>query len=145
MEANPRTLAPGFNLLSVTKISQRSIVFYQTQVLLITFFAYAAFHASRKPPSIVKSVLGPEVQLADTEIDRNSSSIDTGWAPFDGRRGPHRLGELDLAFLSAYSIDRQWIVSVDRLALRCLCFGELVREIEERIDNGDLEFACFYW
>ncbi|XP_042478749.1 putative glycerol-3-phosphate transporter 5 [Macadamia integrifolia] len=141
MEANPRTLAPGFNLLSVTKISQRSIVFYQTQVLLITFFAYAAFHASRKPPSIVKSVLGPEVQLADTEIDRNSSSIDTGWAPFDGRRGPHRLGELDLAFLSAYSIGMYFAGHIgDRIDLRLfLSFGMFGSGISTVV------FGLAYW
>lgn len=54
-------------------------------VLALTFAAYAAFHASRKPPSIVKAVLSAE------------------WAPFSGPRGPHRLGELDVAFLSAYA------------------------------------------
>lgn len=54
-------------------------------MLLLTFLSYAAFHASRKPPSIVKSVLSAH-------------------PPFDGPSGPHRLGELDLAFLSVYSI-----------------------------------------
>lgn len=64
---------------------RRSLFHYQCTVLLLTFLAYAAFHASRKPPSIVKSVLSAH-------------------PPFDGPRGPHRLGELDLAFLSVYSI-----------------------------------------
>ncbi|CAM0913082.1 unnamed protein product [Alopecurus aequalis] len=57
----------------------------QYAVLALTFAAYAAFHASRKPPSIVKGVLSAD------------------WAPFSGPRGTHRLGELDLAFLSAYA------------------------------------------
>jgi MFS transporter, OPA family, solute carrier family 37 (glycerol-3-phosphate transporter), member 1/2 len=64
---------------------RRSLFHYQFSVLLLTFLSYAAFHASRKPPSIVKSVLSTQ-------------------PPFDGPRGPHRLGELDLAFLSVYSI-----------------------------------------
>ncbi|KAJ4754440.1 Glucose-6-phosphate exchanger SLC37A2 [Rhynchospora pubera] len=64
---------------------RRSLVRYQFTVLLLTFLSYAAFHASRKPPSIVKSVLSAH-------------------PPFDGPSGPHRLGELDLAFLSVYSI-----------------------------------------
>ncbi|KQK19321.1 putative glycerol-3-phosphate transporter 5 [Brachypodium distachyon] len=57
----------------------------QYAALALTFAAYAAFHASRKPPSIVKAVLSAE------------------WAPFSGPRGTHRLGELDVAFLSAYA------------------------------------------
>jgi MFS transporter, OPA family, solute carrier family 37 (glycerol-3-phosphate transporter), member 1/2 len=59
---------------------------HQYAVLALTFASYAAFHASRKPPSIVKAVLSAE------------------WAPFSGPRGPHRLGELDVAFLSAYAL-----------------------------------------
>lgn len=79
-------------------LGRRTLLFHQISVLVITFFAYAAFHASRKPPSIVKSILGPEVSNSTT-----SAADAGGWPPFDGPRGPHRLGELDLAFLSAYS------------------------------------------
>lgn len=57
----------------------------QYAVLALTFVAYAAFHASRKPPSIVKAVLSAD------------------WAPFTGPEGTHHLGELDVAFLSAYA------------------------------------------
>ncbi|XP_048542439.1 putative glycerol-3-phosphate transporter 5 [Triticum urartu] len=57
----------------------------QYAVLALTFAAYAAFHASRKPPSIVKAVLSAD------------------WAPFTGPEGTHRLGELDVAFLAAYA------------------------------------------
>ncbi|KAJ3695553.1 hypothetical protein LUZ60_000930 [Juncus effusus] len=64
---------------------RRSLLYHQFSALLLTFLSYAAFHASRKPPSIVKSVLSSH-------------------PPFDGPRGPHRLGELDLAFLSVYSV-----------------------------------------
>ncbi|OVA08693.1 Major facilitator superfamily [Macleaya cordata] len=109
---NPQTrrLPPGFNLLlSATKISfsERSIVFYRISVLVITFSAYAAFHASRKPPSIVKSVF------------TTTTPATNGWAPFDGERGTHRLGELDLAFLSAYSVGMYFSGHVgDRIDLR---------------------------
>ncbi|KAF5197111.1 Glucose-6-phosphate exchanger slc37a2 [Thalictrum thalictroides] len=109
------TLAPGFNLFSSTKLTQRTIFFYQIIVLVITFSAYASFHASRKPPSIVKSVLGPETP----DFGNNSSKLDTGWAPFDGKQGTHRLGELDLAFLLAYSIGMYFAGHVgDRIDLR---------------------------
>ncbi|CAF1861163.1 unnamed protein product, partial [Brassica napus] len=56
------------------------------------------FHASRKPPSIVKSVLGPSVN------EQSNSPIDNRWAPFKGTEGTQRLGELDLAFLSSYAL-----------------------------------------
>ncbi|KAK8954878.1 putative glycerol-3-phosphate transporter 5 [Platanthera zijinensis] len=70
---------------------------HQIRALLLTYVAYASFHASRKPPSIVKSVLAPDPP-------NSTSSSAAGWAPFDGKRGPHRLGELDLAFLFSYSV-----------------------------------------
>lgn len=85
---------PGFNLFPNLKPPNKTLTFHQISVLFLTFLAYASFHASRKPPSIVKSVLSPQ-------DDHNSHS---GWAPFDDSHGPHRLGELDLAFLSAYSV-----------------------------------------
>ena len=59
---------------------------HEYAVLALTFASYASFHASRKPPSIVKAVLSAD------------------WAPFSGARGPHRLGELDVAFLSSYAL-----------------------------------------
>ncbi|XP_042490639.1 putative glycerol-3-phosphate transporter 5 [Macadamia integrifolia] len=141
MEANSRNIAPGFTLLCATKPSGRTIVFYQTLVLLITFSAYASFHASRKPPSIVKSVLGPQIQSSDSELGKNSSSIDTGWAPFDGKRGPHRLGELDLAFLSAYSIGMFFAGHIgDRIDLRVfLSFGMFASGI------STIVFGLAYW
>ncbi|KAF8393104.1 hypothetical protein HHK36_021345 [Tetracentron sinense] len=128
MEKKTLTLAPGFTPLPITKTPQRSIVFAQILVLLITFSAYASFHASRKPPSIVKSVLGPQNPSNEStvsEFGRNSSLIHTGWAPFDGESGTHRLGELDLAFLSAYSIGMFFSGHIgDRIDLRVfLVFG----------------------
>ncbi|CAN6699866.1 unnamed protein product [Malus baccata var. baccata] len=118
MRSETLTLAPALNFFPNLKPPHKTLAFHQISVLIITFLAYASFHASRKPPSIVKSVLGPTVQA-------NSSSVDTGWAPFDGPRGTHRLGELDLAFLSAYSIGMYLAGHVgDRIDLRLfLVFG----------------------
>ncbi|CAN6208480.1 unnamed protein product [Urochloa humidicola] len=59
---------------------------HEYAVLALTFASYASFHASRKPPSIVKGVLSAD------------------WPPFSGARGTHRLGELDVAFLSSYAL-----------------------------------------
>lgn len=99
-----------------------TITTYRYVVLLVTFIAYASYHASRKPTSIVKSVLYPEP-------DRNSSSFPVpwpvgavfvkdemsggdfqgwfrskGWAPFNEADGTSKLGEIDVAFLACYSL-----------------------------------------
>lgn len=52
------TPAAGIRLLRKTKLSLfESRTFYKTLILILTFFAYSAFHISRRPLSIVKSVL----------------------------------------------------------------------------------------
>ncbi|KAJ9688830.1 hypothetical protein PVL29_014467 [Vitis rotundifolia] len=112
MQSNTQALAPGLNLFPTLKPPHKTLTFHRISALFITFVAYASFHASRKPPSIVKSVLSPEIQS-------NSTSVDTGWAPFNGPHGTHRLGELDLAFLSSYSIGMYFSGHAgDRLDLR---------------------------
>ncbi|KAK4772140.1 hypothetical protein SAY86_013915 [Trapa natans] len=125
-------LAPGINLFPSLKPPNKTTAFHQILVLVITFLAYASFHASRKPPSIVKSVLGPRIDSKFTafasDLSRvvvNSTSDDAGWAPFDGPEGTHRLGELDLAFLSSYSIGMYFAGHIgDRIDLRLfLVFG----------------------
>lgn len=109
-------LAPAFSLFPNLNTPHKTFTFHQILVLIITFIAYASFHASRKPPSIVKSVLGPP---SDT------SSIDNGWAPFNGNEGTKRLGELDLAFLSSYALGMYFAGHLgDRIDLRYfLVFG----------------------
>ncbi|GJY81651.1 putative glycerol-3-phosphate transporter 5, partial [Tanacetum coccineum] len=96
----PQTLTlnpPGYTLFpSIQNPQSKTLTFHQITALFITFAAYASFHASRKPPSIVKSILGPD--------PNNPNDPNTGWAPFNTQGGPHRLGELDLAFLAAYAV-----------------------------------------
>ncbi|KAF3453033.1 hypothetical protein FNV43_RR03466 [Rhamnella rubrinervis] len=132
MQSKNPSLAPGLNLFPGLKPPHKTLAFHQILVLVVTFLAYASFHASRKPPSIVKSVLGPNIQSNSSIIESNlnssilnSSLFDTGWAPFDGPRGTHRLGEIDLAFLSAYSIGMYFAGHIgDRIDLRhFLVFG----------------------
>ncbi|KAK4604605.1 hypothetical protein RGQ29_012893 [Quercus rubra] len=119
MQPKTPSLAPALTLFPNLNPPHKTLLFHQILVLTITFFAYASFHASRKPPSIVKSVLGPTLETI------NSTSIDTGWAPFDGPQGTHRLGEVDLAFLSSYSLGMYFAGHFgDRMDLRLfLVFG----------------------
>ncbi|KAK9269640.1 hypothetical protein L1049_001417 [Liquidambar formosana] len=134
MQPKSLTLPPALTLFPYLKPPHKTLIFHQIIVLLVTFFAYASFHASRKPPSIVKSVLGPEIQKNSTTTHLNSPSIqpndtpiDTGWAPFNDSQGTHRLGELDLAFLASYSIGMYFSGHFgDRIDLRLfLVFGML--------------------
>lgn len=90
---------------------------HQAIVLIVTFFAYASYHATRKTTSIVKSVLDP--QSADIGLTffpfrptnftlsngskRLSSKLGDGWSPFNGSDGTSLLGELDVAFLAVYA------------------------------------------
>ncbi|CAJ2635523.1 unnamed protein product [Trifolium pratense] len=117
-----RNLAPALNLFPNLKPPHKTLLFHQICVLVITFLAYASFHASRKPPSIVKSVLGPTVPTNLTQLQLLNNS---GWPPFNGTRGTHRLGEVDLAFLTSYSIGMYLAGHVgDRIDLRLfLVFG----------------------
>lgn len=101
---------------------------YKCVVLVLTFVAYACYHASRKPTSIVKSVLDPKPPpplggrllpwpVGDVFVRRGPEDVGfsypaaaaayrrkRGWAPFDGEDGTVKLGEVDLAFLVFYSL-----------------------------------------
>ncbi|KAK4800787.1 hypothetical protein SAY86_021274 [Trapa natans] len=100
-----------------------SLTTYRYVVLLITFIAYACYHASRKPSSIVKSVLYPEharnsssaslpwplgaVFIQDkisSETSGDDSFRSSGWALFNEADGTSKLGEIDVAFLACYSL-----------------------------------------
>ncbi|KAA0050045.1 putative glycerol-3-phosphate transporter 5 [Cucumis melo var. makuwa] len=132
-----RSVAPAIDLIPNLKPPYRSLDFHRILVLTITFFAYASFHASRKPPSIVKSVLGPTIPVNSSTIVLNSTSIEsdltsngTGWAPFNGPDGTQLLGELDLAFLSAYSIGMYFAGHIgDRIDLSVQVVCGLVQSI----------------
>uniref|UniRef100_R7WCV9 Major facilitator superfamily (MFS) profile domain-containing protein n=1 Tax=Aegilops tauschii TaxID=37682 RepID=R7WCV9_AEGTA len=95
----------------------------QYAVLALTFAAYAAFHASRRPPSIVKAVLS------------------AGWAPFTGPEGTHRLGELDVAFLAAYAAAMFAAGHLaDRADLRVL-LGAATARLGGRVASGVVQSA----
>ncbi|KAH8371680.1 hypothetical protein KR093_008433 [Drosophila rubida] len=72
---------------------------YKMSIFLLTFLAYACYHMSRKPISVVKSVLHGNCSNAQLQ-DAGSC----GYAPFDGPDSKTLFGMLDSAFLFSYAI-----------------------------------------
>ncbi|KAI3441955.1 MFS domain-containing protein [Psidium guajava] len=114
-----RGTPPGILLIKKIRGRNWSLNTYRYVVLLITFIAYACYHASRKPSSIVKSVLYPETPTVNAwplggevfvreELGNGGNmtgrSKYRGWAPFNGPDGTSKLGEIDVAFLACYSM-----------------------------------------
>ncbi|KAL2527052.1 putative glycerol-3-phosphate transporter 1 [Abeliophyllum distichum] len=108
----------GIRFIEYIKRSAISYRTYQAIVLIVTFFAYTAYHATRKTTSIVKSALdpqSPDVNLKSPfswrrayahkplESPRNSWVLGAGWVPFNGSDGTSLLGELDVGFLFVYA------------------------------------------
>lgn len=112
---------PGIALVRSFRSRDWSVHTYRYVVLLVTFIAYTSYHASRKPSSIVKSVLHSsnldsrgrnayqwpvgdvfsKMELVGLEGNVGEKK---GWAPFDGKDGTSKLGEIDVAFLACYSM-----------------------------------------
>lgn len=116
--SNNRRNPPGIILIRRIRGKDWTLKTYRYIVLLVTFVAYTAYHASRKPSSIVKSVLDPGQQVNCTgfrpwpigEIFIEMEPVmvmmknNKGWAPFNGKDGTWRLGAIDLAFLGCYAM-----------------------------------------
>ncbi|KAK4743492.1 hypothetical protein SAY87_001493 [Trapa incisa] len=105
---------------------------YQTLVLILTFFTYSSYHACRKTTSVVKSTLDPQSEVSLSLLSpsprpfrRWTFTASSGWAPFNGSDGASLLGDLDVAFLSFYSMGMYCSGQLgDRLNLRkFLVFG----------------------
>lgn len=113
----------------IEHINKKSLSYrtYQAIVLIVTFCAYASYHATRKTTSVVKSALDPE---SDTSLTFHpwwrknrgrpvSWVLGKGWAPFDGSNGTALLGEIDVAFLAVYAMGMYFSGHLgDRLNLR---------------------------
>ncbi|KAK8483821.1 hypothetical protein V6N11_019549 [Hibiscus sabdariffa] len=112
-----RRTPPGILLIRRIRGKDWSLKSYRYIILLLTFIAYASYHAPRKPSSIVKSVLYPEslkssdppwpvgnVFIKQEFPGLGANSVDNeGWYPFNGTDGTSKLGEIDVAFLACYS------------------------------------------
>lgn len=106
---------PGIRFLEYVKGTSLSFRTHQAIVLIVTFLAYANYHATRKTTSIVKSTLDPQSLFVGMKfVPRRTSypedpaklswMLGDGWAPFNGSDGTALLGELDVAFLSVYAV-----------------------------------------
>ncbi|XP_019190709.1 PREDICTED: putative glycerol-3-phosphate transporter 4 [Ipomoea nil] len=110
---------PGISLIRTIRGKDWSFKTYRYVVLFVTFIAYTSYHASRKPSSIVKSVLDPNSSIDNATLSSNfwpvgdvfvkreldsGRSNGKGWEPFNGKDGTKKLGEIDVAFLACYSI-----------------------------------------
>lgn len=132
MEGSQRSSKVPRGILLISKLckSDPGLHEHRMLVLLLTFVAYACFHASRKPLSVVKSVLDPEAPHAEppggsfTPIP-STPALGFGWVPFNDNFGKARLGELDVAFLATYAAGMYYAGALgDRLDLRIfLTFG----------------------
>ncbi|KAG5249171.1 glycerol-3-phosphate transporter [Salix suchowensis] len=133
VERNQNKPPLGIRFLECIKRRRLSYGTHQAIVLIVTFLAYASYHAARKTTSIVKSTLDPnssEMGLnfvpwrityssEPAERKRFSLKLGDGWAPFNASDGTALLGELDLAFLAVYAIGMFFSGHIgDRMNLR---------------------------
>ncbi|KAG6720974.1 hypothetical protein I3842_03G089300 [Carya illinoinensis] len=120
----------GIRFLENIKGTTLSFKTHQAIVLIVTFLAYASYHATRKTTSIVKSTLDPQPSDLGVkfvpwrtsyfkEPAKRSWMLGDGWAPFNGTDGTALLGELDVAFLSVYAMGMYFSGHLgDRMNLR---------------------------
>ncbi|KAL3499717.1 hypothetical protein ACH5RR_038810 [Cinchona calisaya] len=108
---------PGISVIRSIRGKEWSFNTYSYVVLLVTFIAYTCYHASRKPSSIVKSVLDPESNkttinyspwpVGDLFVVKEElvyNGVNKGWEPFNDEDGTLKLGAIDVAFLACYAI-----------------------------------------
>ncbi|XP_056645400.1 glucose-6-phosphate exchanger SLC37A2 isoform X2 [Diorhabda carinulata] len=78
---------------------------YRGSIVFLTYISYMCYHLSRKPISVVKTVLHRNCSKL-VPPDSNEPSNWCDWAPFDGTddSASQMLGELDSSFLFCYAI-----------------------------------------
>ncbi|XP_064618388.1 glucose-6-phosphate exchanger SLC37A2-like [Liolophura sinensis] len=100
----------GIGLMPSIWSAHRNIV-YKGFIFILTYLCYASYHLSRKPVSVVKSVLHQNCSLLTLGVGNwhnisNSTKDDTwcDWPPFDKSDYDELLGSLDYGFLFAYAV-----------------------------------------
>lgn len=106
--ASPHSLPIGVIILrkiwpSCDSISQTTR--YKTSVLVLTYLAYMSYHLSRRPLSVVKTILNRNCSQLIPEPDVDTSDpCWCCWKPFDKDNANSLLGILDSSFLISYAI-----------------------------------------
>ncbi|KAK3101050.1 hypothetical protein FSP39_000582 [Pinctada imbricata] len=85
---------------------------YKIFIIIFTFFCYTSYHLSRKPISVVKSVLHRNCSkpLDDSDhtyinpADHDNKTNWCDWAPFQNDDYKSLFGELDTAYLFSYAV-----------------------------------------
>ncbi|CDS36464.1 solute carrier family [Echinococcus multilocularis] len=80
---------------------------WQLHIFLFTLIIYATFHASRKPISVVKSVLHPnctEIALRENKTITPEDATFCMWKPFHTDNYNALFGYIDLAYLLSYAV-----------------------------------------
>ncbi|XP_045457926.1 glucose-6-phosphate exchanger SLC37A2 [Melitaea cinxia] len=111
---------------------------YQGSILILTYFTYMTYHLTRKPISVVKSVLHQNCSGLTPPPDvRPGDDQWCNWAPFNSNDANTLLGTLDSAFLFSYAgamfvsgmiaerVDLRYFLSMGMLvsAVFCYLFG----------------------
>ncbi|KAK3799464.1 hypothetical protein RRG08_066667 [Elysia crispata] len=102
---------------------------YRWFILVFTFFCYASYHLSRKPISVVKSVLHQNCSKvhADPSINTTSHPNWCDWAPFDHDDYKAMFGTLDVCYLVAYAVAMFLSGHIaDRMNLRYYLSGGMI-------------------
>ncbi|XP_073964834.1 major facilitator superfamily transporter 16 [Choristoneura fumiferana] len=108
---------------------------YQISILVMTYFTYMTYHLTRKPISVVKSVLHQNCSglVPPDNVDPGDDQW-CNWAPFNTTDANTMLGALDSAFLFTYAaamfvsgmvaerVDLRYFLSVGMLFSAAFCY-----------------------
>lgn len=84
-----------------------SLFRFKSSILVLTYASYACFHMTRKPLSVIKTVLHRNcTDIPNPEFHSTKDSTWCEYAPFDGSDADAKalFGLLDSAFLFSYAI-----------------------------------------
>ncbi|KAK8767831.1 major facilitator superfamily transporter 16 [Amblyomma americanum] len=102
-----RLLQLAFRKCCASLSPERRLSCYRGFILLSTFLAYTCYHMTRRPLSVVKSVLHQDCRYAPPDasvvVVTNNSRTWCNWAPFGGHDAPQLFSYLDSIYLFTYA------------------------------------------